>query len=76
MTTPIAVATALSVTPAQATSASSNMSPEHALSPLPPVAGCNPAVTSALPVWTLQVTPSPRRPSAFSVISAASGRSL
>ncbi len=47
--TPIAVATALSVTPAQATSASSSMSPEQASRPLPPVAGCSPAVTSARP---------------------------
>ena len=45
-----AVATAFSVTPAQATSASSSMSPEQALMPLPPVAGCSPASTSALPV--------------------------
>ncbi len=35
----MAVATALSVTPAQATSASSSMSPEQASRPLPPVAG-------------------------------------
>ena len=55
--TPIAVATALSVTPAQATSASSSMSPEQASRPLPPVAGCRPAVTSARPVSTLQAMP-------------------
>ena len=41
--------------------------------PVPPVAGCRPASTSALPVWTEQVTPSPIRPSAFSVTTAASG---
>src|SRR5438309_5359721 len=69
----MAVATAPSVTPAQATSASSSMSPEHAERPLPPVAGCNPAAVSALPVWTRQVMPSPSVPSAFSVITAASG---
>jgi hypothetical protein len=34
-----AVATALNVTPAHPTSASSNMSAEHALCPSPPVAG-------------------------------------
>src|SRR2546423_11541726 len=69
----MAVATAPSVTPAQATSASSSMSPEHAERPLPPVAGCNPAAVSALPVWTLQVMPSPSVPSALSVMTAASG---
>ncbi len=37
------VATACSVTPAQATSASSSMSPEHSGEPSPPVAGCPPA---------------------------------
>ena len=36
---PSAVATALNVTPAHPTSASSNMSAEHALCPSPPVAG-------------------------------------
>ena len=71
---PIAVATALSVTPAQATSASSSMSPEQASSPLPPVAGCRPAVTSARPVSTLQAMPaSSMSPSAVSVTTAASG---
>ena len=45
-----AVATAFNVTPAQATSASSSMSPEQACNPLPPVAGCSPASTSARPV--------------------------
>ena len=70
---PSAVATALSVTPAQATSASSSMSPEQACVPGPPVAGCSPASTSALPVSKRQVTPSPIRPSAFSVTTAASG---
>src|SRR6516162_348786 len=44
--TPMAVATALMVTPAQATSASSSMSAEHARLPSPPVAGCRPAVVS------------------------------
>ena len=42
----MAVATALMVTPAQATSASSSMSAEHARLPSPPVAGCRPAVVS------------------------------
>src|SRR4029078_2453417 len=69
----MAVATAPSVTPAHATRASSSMSPEHALRPLPPVAGCNPAAVSALPVWTLHVRPSPSVPLAFSVMTAASG---
>ena len=69
------MATAFSVTPAQATSASSSMSPEQAESPLPPVAGCRPASTSALPVSTRQVMPSPSDPLAFSVITAESGRS-
>ena len=72
--TPIAVATALSVTPAQATSASSSMSPEQASRPLPPVAGCRPAVTSARPVSTLQAMPaSSMSPSAVSVMTAALG---
>src|SRR5688572_20427043 len=71
--TPMAVATAPSVTPAHATSASSSMSPEHALRPLPPLAGCSPAAMSALPVCTLHVMPSPSVPSALSVITAASG---
>src|ERR1700737_4240899 len=71
--TPNAVATAPNVTPAHATSASSNISPEHALRPLPPVAGCNPASTSALPVSPLQVTFPPNRPLARSVTSAVSG---
>src|SRR5436305_9018378 len=69
----MAVATAPSVTPAQATSASSSMSPEHAERPLPPVAGCNPAAVSALPVCTRHVMSSPSVPSAFSVMTAASG---
>ena len=67
---PSAVATAFTVTPAQATSASSSMSPEQAESPLPPVAGWSPASTRALPVSTRQVIPSPSDPLAFSVITA------
>jgi hypothetical protein len=60
------------VTPAQATSASSNMSPEPALSLSPPVAGRRPASTSARPVSTLRVkSSSPSRPSP---ISAQAGR--
>ena len=51
------VATARSVTPAQAASASSSMSPEHSSEPSPPVAGCRPAVAIARPVSTLQLTP-------------------
>ena len=39
MSTPIAVDTALSVTPAQATNASRSISPEQASKPSPPVAG-------------------------------------
>ena len=43
----IDVATERRVTPAQATSAWRSMSPEQASAPLPPVAGCSPAATSA-----------------------------
>ena len=71
-----AVATAPSVTPAQATSASSSMSPEHSSVPSPPVAGCRPALAIARPVSTEQLMPSPSVPSAFSVISAWPGSSL
>ena len=39
--------------------ASSSMSPEQACMPVPPVAGCNPASTSAREVETLQASPSP-----------------
>ena len=49
---PRLVATAPSVTPAQATSASSSMSPEHSSVPSPPVAGCRPASAIARPVST------------------------
>ncbi len=49
-----AVATAFNVTPAQATSASSSISPEHNSAPDPPVAGCSPASMMARPVSTLQ----------------------
>ncbi len=73
---PSADATAFIVTPAQATSASSSMSPEQSDNPSPPVAGCSPARAMALPVSTLQVTPSPSRPAALSVIMAASGAVL
>src|SRR5688572_33357664 len=72
----VAVATAFNVTPAQAASASKSISPEHADNPSPPVAGCNPASTIALPVSILQVTPSPSFDFAFSVIRAASGSDL
>jgi hypothetical protein len=65
----MAVATALSVTPAQATSASSSMSPEQSSRPDPPVAGCRPATASARPVSTLQaMLVSSSAPLAFSVI--------
>ena len=67
------VATACSVTPAQATSASSSMSPEHSSAPSPPVAGCSPAVASARPVSTEHDTPSPSEPLAERVTSAAPG---
>src|SRR5215472_4518969 len=67
------VATAPSVTPAQATSASRSMSPEQASWPVPPVAGCSPAVTRALCVSILQLTSSPRRACARSVTRAALG---
>ena len=72
-----AVATALRVTPAQATSASSSMSPEHSSAPEPPVAGCSPAVASARPVSTLQaMLLSSSVPLALSVINAAPGSLL
>src|SRR5262249_32095323 len=60
------------VTPAQATSDSSNMSPEHANNPLPPRARCTPTSFPDLlsnphvPAWSTC-------PSARSVIRAAAG---
>ena len=54
MEMPIAVATARSVTPAQATSASSSMSAEQASSPLPPAAECRPAVVLPCHTGTAQ----------------------
>ena len=75
--TSIAVATDFKVTPAQATSASSSMSPEHNSSPEPPVAGCRPATASARPVSTLQAIPSlSSEPLAFRVMQAALGSDL
>ena len=72
-----AVATAFSVTPAQATSASSSMSPEQSSSPEPPVAGCRPATASARPVSTLQAMwVSSSVPFAFKVMKAALGSPL
>src|SRR5829696_10354153 len=69
-----AVATALRVTPAQATRASSSMSPEHSSAPEPPVAGWSPATASARPVSTLQAMCwSSSVPCALRVITAASG---
>ena len=69
-----AVATDFRVTPAQATSASSSMSPEHSSRPEPPVAGCRPAVAMARPVSTLQERPSlSSDPLALSVMKAAFG---
>ena len=56
---PSEVATARRVTPAQATSASSSMSPEQSSVPSPPEAGCSPASAIARPVSTEQETPSP-----------------
>ena len=44
----MAVATAVIITPAHATSASSSMSAEHARLPSPPVAGCRPVSVSPL----------------------------
>src|SRR5262249_20169786 len=64
---PKAAATALNVTPAHPTSASSNMSAEHALRPLPPVAGWSPASTRAFPVSILHVMFGLTRPLAVSV---------
>jgi hypothetical protein len=73
----MAVATALSVTPAQATSASSSMSPEHNSMPEPPVAGCSPATASARPVSTLQAMAlSSSMPLALSVMKPALGSAL
>ena len=75
--TSIAVATDFRVTPAQATSASSSMSPEQSSRPEPPVAGCRPATASARPVSTLQVRPSVSvEPLAFRVMTAADGSCL
>ena len=54
---PSEVATARSVTPAQATSASSSMSPEQSREPSPPEAGCSPASAKERPVFTEQETP-------------------
>src|SRR4029077_11926304 len=72
-----AVATAFTVTPAQATSASNSISPEQSSSPEPPVAGCSPAVASARPVSTLQaMLLSSSVPLAFSVMNAALGSLL
>jgi hypothetical protein len=72
-----AVETALRVTPAQATKASSSMSPEHSSAPEPPVAGCSPATASARPVSTLQaIFVSSSVPCALSVITAAFGSLL
>src|SRR5205823_7129066 len=51
---PSEVATARIVTPAQATSACSSMSPERAFDPSPTLAGCSPALTSSRPVLTEQ----------------------
>jgi hypothetical protein len=71
---PSEVATARRVTPAQATRASSSMSPEHSWVPSPPAAGCSPASASAPAVRTEQAMPEPSRlPSARSVTSAVSG---
>ena len=71
-----AVATAFSVTPAQATSACSSMSPEHAWRPVPPPEGCSPASTSALPVSTEHAIPDPSTaPAALRTMSAVSASS-
>ncbi len=52
----MAIATALSVTPAQATSASRTMSPEQRCVPSPPVAGWRPARMTCPPMVTSQLT--------------------
>jgi hypothetical protein len=70
---PRTVATAPNVTPAHPTSASSNMSAEHALWPSPPVAGCSPASTRAFPVSILHVMLSPTCPSVRRVTNAVLG---
>jgi hypothetical protein len=69
------VATERSVTPAQATSASSSMSPEQSWEPSPPVAGWSPASAIARPVSTEHAIPSSSEPRALSVTTAASGSS-
>ena len=69
-----AVATALSVTPAQATRAWSSMSPEQACSPVPPPEGCKPASTSALPVSTEHaISDSSTAPAALSTMRGGVG---
>ena len=70
---PSEVETARRVTPAQAASASSNMSPEQSREPSPPEAGCRPASAMARPVSTEQETPSPSVPLALRVTRASSG---
>ena len=56
-----ALAGSIIVTPAQATSASSSMSPEHASSPVPPVASCSPALIRPDHTSTLVVMPGLRQ---------------
>ena len=68
------MATARSVTPAQATSACSSMSPEHSSEPSPPVAGYGQATASSRPVATEHATAcSSSSPRARKVTSASRG---
>src|ERR1700738_873642 len=74
--TSIAVATAVIVTPTQATSASSSMSAEQARLPSPPVAGCRPALVSPTQERTRQAMRSRSSiASARAGVFAVSGRS-
>src|SRR5579875_3063739 len=72
---PIAVATAHSVTPAQATSASSSMSAEQAKLPSPPAAGCRPASPPPRARTRQAMRPGSSTPSARAGMRALSGRS-
>jgi hypothetical protein len=75
--TPIAVATTLNVTPAQATNDSSSKSPEQASEPLPPAFSCRPASKCAIPVsMRTEGRPVSSAPVARKQCAAASGCSL
>ena len=70
----MAVATLRKVTPAQASSACSSMSPEQASVPSPPVDGCRPARTGAAHPSTVHVIPgSEKAARATSGVTARAG---